>query len=353
MQHSIEMLCEEYLWGITPISMRLGTKIRAARIKQRLDLSQLAAPEFSVWYISNIENGRIHPSLRALSILANRLNVSLSSLFFEPLSWDVYEKQIVLDASIDSILCQAELFFKLHAYNDVEALLSSVQLEYATYKQVYRLYSLRKQMYLNLEQSKKEAEAKSAAFFTLESIILNDFLTFGEHSSIVHFSCHGDIFIDPKNTIYLINGLQLTLAEYGSFVQPTLSRLNPSDVRIFVDEVESTFNDQLYSDPTSLNINIIVFDESHTFSSSRTVFLGDGLADQYSLACLAFEMFLSVIGFYCILNLLKSYPNFFLIFMKEHGRYPEKKSKFIYLIGAVLRLGDCYRTVSPVYERVL
>ena len=55
-------------------------KLRAARLARRYTQSQLAAPDFSVSYISAIERGQIHPSLRALEILARRLDLNSSHL---------------------------------------------------------------------------------------------------------------------------------------------------------------------------------------------------------------------------------------------------------------------------------
>src|SRR5437763_13110071 len=54
----------------------VGAKIREVRKAKRYTQSQLASPDFSVSYISAIERGQIHPSLRALEILARRLDLS-------------------------------------------------------------------------------------------------------------------------------------------------------------------------------------------------------------------------------------------------------------------------------------
>ena len=58
------------------IGQSVGAKIRAARQAKKYTQSRLAQPDFSVSYISAIERGQIHPSLRALEILANRLGLS-------------------------------------------------------------------------------------------------------------------------------------------------------------------------------------------------------------------------------------------------------------------------------------
>src|SRR6202043_1617873 len=62
------------------VATRVGANIRAVRTKLTLTQSQLAAPDFSISYISAIERGKIRPSLKALSLLASRLDVPLTFL---------------------------------------------------------------------------------------------------------------------------------------------------------------------------------------------------------------------------------------------------------------------------------
>src|SRR5262252_6892138 len=62
------------------VAARVGTNIREVRTKLGLTQAQLASPEFSISYISAIERGKIRPSLKALSILAKRLDVPLTFL---------------------------------------------------------------------------------------------------------------------------------------------------------------------------------------------------------------------------------------------------------------------------------
>jgi tetratricopeptide (TPR) repeat protein len=62
------------------IGRTIGAKLRAARLARKLTQGQLAHPDFSVSYVSAIERGQIHPSLRALEIFAHRLGLSTSDL---------------------------------------------------------------------------------------------------------------------------------------------------------------------------------------------------------------------------------------------------------------------------------
>lgn len=62
------------------VGQTVGARLRAARIARKYTQSQLARPDFSVSYISAIERGQIQPSLRALEILARRLEMSTTDL---------------------------------------------------------------------------------------------------------------------------------------------------------------------------------------------------------------------------------------------------------------------------------
>jgi tetratricopeptide (TPR) repeat protein len=62
------------------IGQFVGARLRAARLARKLTQSQLARPDFSVSYVSAIERGQIHPSLRALETFAQRLGISSADL---------------------------------------------------------------------------------------------------------------------------------------------------------------------------------------------------------------------------------------------------------------------------------
>src|SRR2546427_10307703 len=62
------------------IGQIVGAKLREARLARKFTQSKLARPDFSVSYVSAIERGQIHPSLRALEIFAQRLGISSSDL---------------------------------------------------------------------------------------------------------------------------------------------------------------------------------------------------------------------------------------------------------------------------------
>jgi len=62
------------------IGQIVGARLRAARLAKKLTQSQLARPDFSISYVSAIERGQIHPSLRALETFALRLGISSADL---------------------------------------------------------------------------------------------------------------------------------------------------------------------------------------------------------------------------------------------------------------------------------
>lgn len=61
-------------------AVRLGLRLRRARLARNLTQSEVAQQQFSVSYISAVERGQIRPSLGALERLAERLQVQLADL---------------------------------------------------------------------------------------------------------------------------------------------------------------------------------------------------------------------------------------------------------------------------------
>lgn len=73
-------------------TMRLGQRLRRARLARNLTQGEVAKNQFSVSYVSAVERGQIRPSLGALEKLAERLQVPLTDLLsgqeqdFKPIS---------------------------------------------------------------------------------------------------------------------------------------------------------------------------------------------------------------------------------------------------------------------------
>jgi len=141
------------------VAARVGTNIREVRTKLGLTQAQLAAPEFSISYISAIERGKIRPSLKALSILAKRLDVPLTFLL-EGSPAGAAEARAVgyspadsgPDQRIDVDLLQASVLIHQHAFKEAEELLAPIQPERITTDQAYRLFLLRGQIHLGANE---------------------------------------------------------------------------------------------------------------------------------------------------------------------------------------------------------
>lgn len=141
------------------VATRVGKNIREVRTKLGQTQAQLAAPEFSISYISAIERGKIRPSLKALSILARRLDVPLTFLL-EGSPEGVKEAQAVgyspvdsgPDQRVDVDLLQASVLVQQHEYTQAGELLAPMQPDRVTMDQAYRLFFLRGQIHLGLQE---------------------------------------------------------------------------------------------------------------------------------------------------------------------------------------------------------
>ncbi|HLI08750.1 MAG TPA: tetratricopeptide repeat protein [Ktedonobacteraceae bacterium] len=141
------------------VAARVGTNIREVRTKLGMTQAQLAAPEFSISYISAIERGKIRPSLKALSILARRLDVPLTFLL-EGSPAGAAEARAVgyspadaePDTRVDVDLLQAAVLVQQGKYEQASQLLAPLQPERITTEQVYRLYRLRGEIDLGENQ---------------------------------------------------------------------------------------------------------------------------------------------------------------------------------------------------------
>jgi tetratricopeptide (TPR) repeat protein len=132
------------------------------RTKLGLTQAQLASPEFSISYISAIERGKIRPSLKALSILAKRLDVPLTFLLEGSPSGAAEARAVGYspadsgpDQRIDVDLLQANVLVQQHYYQEAAELLAPIQPERITTDQVYRLFLLRGQIHLGLHENQE------------------------------------------------------------------------------------------------------------------------------------------------------------------------------------------------------
>ncbi|GCE05337.1 helix-turn-helix domain-containing protein [Dictyobacter aurantiacus] len=137
------------------VAARVGTNIREVRTKLGMTQAQLAAPEFSISYISAIERGKIRPSLKALSILARRLDVPLTFLLEGSPSGAAEARAVGYspadagpDQRVDVEILQANVLVQQGDYQQAEVLLEPIQPDRVTTDQVYRLYLLKGQIHM-------------------------------------------------------------------------------------------------------------------------------------------------------------------------------------------------------------
>ena len=141
------------------VAARIGMNIREVRTKLGMIQFQLAAPDFSISYISAIERGKIRPSLKALSILAKRLDVPLTFLLEGSPSGAAEARAVGYspadsgpDQKIDIDLLQGSVLVQQGAFAQAKQLLAPIQAERITTDQVYRLYLIRGQIHLGANE---------------------------------------------------------------------------------------------------------------------------------------------------------------------------------------------------------
>ena len=129
------------------IGQTIGAKLRAARLARKFTQSQLAQPDFSVSYVSAIERGQIHPSLRALEIFAQRLGLSSSDLLSQQTvqeSNGFFQRDATIENKeyIELQLLEAQLFIHQGNQRQAVALLHNFPSGVLTSKQEIRQYYL-------------------------------------------------------------------------------------------------------------------------------------------------------------------------------------------------------------------
>ena len=207
------------------VATRVGKNIREVRTNLGLTQAQLAAPEFSISYISAIERGKIRPSLKALSILAKRLDVPLTFLL-EGSPEGVKEAQAVgyspadsgPDQKIDVDLLQASVLVQQRAYEQANELLGPIQPDRITIDQAYRLFFLRGQIHLGMQEYQEAVVDLRAAVTQGEGV--NDV----EYSERARNLLGKAYFLLYNYTLAMENHLRCNTAiENGQIMDPVFS----------------------------------------------------------------------------------------------------------------------------------
>ncbi|HEX6484068.1 MAG TPA: helix-turn-helix transcriptional regulator [Ktedonobacteraceae bacterium] len=134
------------------IGQSVGANLRTARLAKKYTQGRLAHPDFSVSYISAIERGQIHPSLRALEILATRLGLSSTDLLPHASSNNSNTGSTLTTSSqgaldIEVQLLEAQLAIRQGAAEQAIIRLRELALENLTARQRLQIYYLLGQAY--------------------------------------------------------------------------------------------------------------------------------------------------------------------------------------------------------------
>ncbi len=151
--------------------------MRKARIERGMTQAQLASPEFSVSYISAIEHGKLRPSLKALSVLAQRLNVPVTMLLETTPATGTQTRTVGYspinteqDDRIDLDLLQAAVLVRQGAYEQAMQLLAPLASSRLMPAHAYRLFLLRGQIAMGQSRLEEAVTDLSAALAQAEAL---------------------------------------------------------------------------------------------------------------------------------------------------------------------------------------
>ncbi len=151
----------------------VGARLRAARLAKKLTQNQLARPDFSVSYVSAIERGQIHPSLRALETFAQRLGISSADLLSKQTPQEIAGFSAINGATrgaegVALQLLEAQIFIRQSAEQQAITQLRNLASNKLTPEQEIRLRYLLGWAYNNMDLL-QEGESVLAEALKLES----------------------------------------------------------------------------------------------------------------------------------------------------------------------------------------
>ena len=161
------------------LAREIGATIRFARKQLKMTQAQLIRPDYSTGFLSLLERGHIRPSLHALSLIAQRLDVPLSFLLTGDPS--VYEdarkagysyEDDGADPSYAVGVFQAAVLVLQGAYEAARQLLLSMRIENMDPVAVYHLHILRGRAYMGLARPEEAIVCfRTATAFALAQLI--------------------------------------------------------------------------------------------------------------------------------------------------------------------------------------
>ena len=139
-------------------SVKLGERIRQARLRLGLSQAELAQPNFTKSFISAVEHSKVRPSRKALEFLAQRLGVSAAELLAEGTAQDGSPEIRALETTLGLHLDRARRALDIGQGKEALDLLDEIERQAGALLSNtgtltrFRLYYLRGQAYLGLDE---------------------------------------------------------------------------------------------------------------------------------------------------------------------------------------------------------
>ncbi len=134
----------------------LGQRLRRARHERGMSQEMLAKPEYTKSYVSAVERGKARPSLKALELMARRLQLPMTDLLAVPVAAIEEPDLVALDAALQANLDQVALQIDAHRAEDALRLAHAAAAAFADHldelpdRTHYRLHLLRAQAHLQV-----------------------------------------------------------------------------------------------------------------------------------------------------------------------------------------------------------
>jgi transcriptional regulator with XRE-family HTH domain len=147
----------------------LGARLRAARLQRGMSQEALAQPEFTKSYVSAVERGKARPSLKALELMARRLDIPMSELLAAPHNGENAPDLNLLEEDFSYQLDVANHLIETLQADEALRRLNAAERQHETYlpqmstRARFRLYYLRARAYVRLiEPATARAELGTA-----------------------------------------------------------------------------------------------------------------------------------------------------------------------------------------------
>jgi tetratricopeptide (TPR) repeat protein len=136
----------------------LGQRLRQARLERHMSQEKLAQPEFTKSYVSAVERGKARPSLKALELMARRLEIPMNELLHAAPPTEGLPDLPALQADLSYELDAAQMLINTNRADEALRRINAAEqtagphLSEFDHDTRYRLYYLRARAYLRLAE---------------------------------------------------------------------------------------------------------------------------------------------------------------------------------------------------------